>query len=162
MYSGLLHPFWVVFLPSNLLTIPPQIWRLFSSFLLTGPKFGIMYDPYFCEQLCGYPRWAYTDKFGKCTRMEADLKQRHPDSHGQLTFTRILSLYGQPFWWATEVLFAPYLFRTPRISARTVSSSCWRFLKMRKITLALRAGPSFAINPKGLPAVWAWWYFLWE
>ena len=27
--------------------MPPQLWRLFSSFLLTGPQLGIIMDPYF-------------------------------------------------------------------------------------------------------------------
>lgn len=29
-------------------TIPPQIWRALTTFLVSGPKLGIIMDPYFC------------------------------------------------------------------------------------------------------------------
>lgn len=29
---------------------PPQIWRLFTAFLITKPKFAILLDPYFLYQ----------------------------------------------------------------------------------------------------------------
>jgi hypothetical protein len=38
---------WVIFHPSMLWKIPPELWRLVSSFLLTGPQLGLILDPYF-------------------------------------------------------------------------------------------------------------------
>ena len=39
----------MVFLPYKIFTIRtvPQIWRLITNFLITGPKFGMILDPYF-------------------------------------------------------------------------------------------------------------------
>ncbi|KAI9757276.1 MAG: hypothetical protein M1815_001634 [Lichina confinis] len=47
VYSGILSGAWVVLYYSSLFKFPPQLWRLLTSFLVTGPKFGILLDPYF-------------------------------------------------------------------------------------------------------------------
>jgi Derlin-2/3 len=38
---------WVLFHPSFLWKIPPDLWRLVSSFILTTPGLGLILDPYF-------------------------------------------------------------------------------------------------------------------
>jgi hypothetical protein len=40
---------WVVFFKDTIFTVKqiPQIWRLVTPFLITGPKFGLLMDPYF-------------------------------------------------------------------------------------------------------------------
>ncbi len=47
--DGLINPYYVVFLREKLLTLTsvPQIWRLVTPFILTGPKLGLLLDPYF-------------------------------------------------------------------------------------------------------------------
>ncbi|KAJ5081384.1 hypothetical protein NUU61_009648 [Penicillium alfredii] len=47
VYGGALSGYHVVFLPRNLLKLPPQIWRLASPFLLTGPQISFIFDLYF-------------------------------------------------------------------------------------------------------------------
>lgn len=49
MHGGFLHAYHVVFLRESIFTVSrlPQLWRLVSPFLLTGPKFGLLMDPYF-------------------------------------------------------------------------------------------------------------------
>jgi len=49
VHGGLLHPIYVIFLQDAIFTVKklPQLWRLISPFLLTGPKFGLLMDPYF-------------------------------------------------------------------------------------------------------------------
>lgn len=47
-WSDILSPYYFVFLPYKILRLGmPQLWRLFTPFLLTGPKLGILMDPYF-------------------------------------------------------------------------------------------------------------------
>jgi len=38
----------VYFTPWVFGKFPPELWRLVTSFLLTGPKLGMLMDPYFC------------------------------------------------------------------------------------------------------------------
>ncbi|EUC42690.1 hypothetical protein COCMIDRAFT_102859 [Bipolaris oryzae ATCC 44560] len=51
-YGGILNLYHVVFATQYVFTTKmiPQLWRLFSAFLLTKPKFGILLDPYFLYQ----------------------------------------------------------------------------------------------------------------
>jgi membrane associated rhomboid family serine protease len=46
---GVINPFYVVFVQYYILTLRtfPQIWRLVTPFLLTGPGLGLLLDPYF-------------------------------------------------------------------------------------------------------------------
>ncbi|KAK5134917.1 hypothetical protein LTR08_006007 [Meristemomyces frigidus] len=48
-WMGLINPYYVVFLRHKLLTLTalPEVWRLVTPFILTGPKFGLLMDPYF-------------------------------------------------------------------------------------------------------------------
>lgn len=49
MHSHFLDPIYVAFFSQTIFTVRqiPQIWRLVTSFLVTGPKFGLLMDPYF-------------------------------------------------------------------------------------------------------------------
>ncbi|KAF2788488.1 DER1-domain-containing protein [Melanomma pulvis-pyrius CBS 109.77] len=51
-YSGMINLSYYVFLSDYIFTIRqvPQVWRLFTSFLITKPKFAILLDPYFLYQ----------------------------------------------------------------------------------------------------------------
>ncbi|ORY16184.1 Der1-like family-domain-containing protein [Clohesyomyces aquaticus] len=51
-YSGMINFSNYVFFMDYIFTIKmvPQLWRLFTSFLITKPKFGIILDPYFLYQ----------------------------------------------------------------------------------------------------------------
>ncbi|TEA17955.1 Derlin-2 [Colletotrichum sidae] len=44
---GLVSGYWFIFMPDYLFRIPPQIWRLGTNFLLTGPQLGLLFDSYF-------------------------------------------------------------------------------------------------------------------
>lgn len=46
---GLIQPYLVVFIRYKVFTITavPQLWRLITSLILTGPKLGMILDPYF-------------------------------------------------------------------------------------------------------------------
>lgn len=46
---GFIDPYYVVFLSYKVFTYKtlPQVWRLVTPFILTGPKIGLLMDPYF-------------------------------------------------------------------------------------------------------------------
>ncbi|EMC97323.1 hypothetical protein BAUCODRAFT_147423 [Baudoinia panamericana UAMH 10762] len=48
-WLGLIQPAYVVFLRDRVFTLVriPQIWRVVTAFILTGPKLGMILDPYF-------------------------------------------------------------------------------------------------------------------
>ena len=46
-WMGLIDPYYVVFLRYKVFAFLPQIWRIVTPFILTGPKFGLLMDPYF-------------------------------------------------------------------------------------------------------------------
>lgn len=46
-YAGIIPFAPLVFLPYRLLRLPPEIWRVATSFLITGPGLSIILDPYF-------------------------------------------------------------------------------------------------------------------
>ena len=47
VYTGFLQPYYLYFHWATLVGLPPQIWRLVTSYLLTQPKLAIILDPYF-------------------------------------------------------------------------------------------------------------------
>ncbi|KAK3351334.1 Der1-like family-domain-containing protein [Neurospora tetraspora] len=49
-HFGLLPIDWIYFDESRLFKLPPEIWRLVTSFLLSSPQLGIVLDPYFAYQ----------------------------------------------------------------------------------------------------------------
>ena len=44
---GLIDPYYVVFLRYKVFAVLPQVWRIVTPFILTGPKLGLLMDPYF-------------------------------------------------------------------------------------------------------------------
>jgi len=46
-WMGFIDPYYVVFLRYKLFSALPQLWRLVTAFILTGPKFSLLMDPYF-------------------------------------------------------------------------------------------------------------------
>ena len=44
---GLIDPYYVVFLRYKVFALVPQLWRIVTPFILTGPKLGLLMDPYF-------------------------------------------------------------------------------------------------------------------
>ncbi len=55
VYTGFVSFYSVMFHLPYFYKFPPQLWRLFSSFLITGPDLGIIFDTYFCklQRICG-------------------------------------------------------------------------------------------------------------
>ncbi|KAM3072007.1 hypothetical protein ACMFMG_008473 [Clarireedia jacksonii] len=47
VYTRMLPGYYVVFYLASLLKFPPQLWRLLTPFLITGPDLGILFDTYF-------------------------------------------------------------------------------------------------------------------
>lgn len=50
VHFGILPYTWFYFHYLEIFKIPPQIWRFFTSYLVTGPKLGIVMDTYFVYQ----------------------------------------------------------------------------------------------------------------
>jgi Derlin-2/3 len=51
VHTELIAFYYVAYVQPLILQMPPkwpQIWRVVTPFLITGPKFGILMDPYFC------------------------------------------------------------------------------------------------------------------
>lgn len=48
VYSGLLSGYYAVFLPGRIFKLLPEIWRVATPFLLTGPNLSFFFDLYFC------------------------------------------------------------------------------------------------------------------
>ncbi len=49
VHMGLMPYAWFYFTADRLFRIPPEIWRPFTSFLLSSPQLGIILDPYFSK-----------------------------------------------------------------------------------------------------------------
>ncbi|EEY14092.1 conserved hypothetical protein [Verticillium alfalfae VaMs.102] len=47
VYLGALPAHWLTFMPEKLFTFPPQAWRIWSNFLVTGPQLSLLFDTYF-------------------------------------------------------------------------------------------------------------------
>ncbi|KAK4246293.1 Der1-like family-domain-containing protein [Corynascus novoguineensis] len=50
VHFGFVSYAWFYFTEDRLLRFPPEIWRLATNFFLSGPKLGIIMDPYFAYQ----------------------------------------------------------------------------------------------------------------
>ncbi|TQS33105.1 hypothetical protein Golomagni_06561 [Golovinomyces magnicellulatus] len=138
-WSGLVDGSSFFYYPPAVWKFPPQLWRLFTGFCITGKDLSIIFDTYFLysymSQLeTGHPRTAKTE-----------------DMLWYLTFvggTILVGLSHYPVYihHCLEPYFAhaactPSLRETnPLISARIVSVPLQlsRFLELRKITPALR------------------------
>ncbi|KAJ5179616.1 hypothetical protein N7492_002826 [Penicillium capsulatum] len=47
VYSGVLSGYYAVFLPGRIFKLFPEIWRVATPFLLTGPNLSFFFDLYF-------------------------------------------------------------------------------------------------------------------
>ncbi|KAK2025004.1 DER1-domain-containing protein [Colletotrichum zoysiae] len=47
LFMGFVNGYWFYFAPDLLFKIPPQIWRIATNFLITGPNLSLLFDPYF-------------------------------------------------------------------------------------------------------------------
>lgn len=63
-YGGILPLMPLVFSGYRILRFPPEIWRMVTAFLITGPNLSIIFDPYFCKHaITLWTREAPTDKY---------------------------------------------------------------------------------------------------
>lgn len=109
---GFIDPYYIVFLGYKVFTIRevPQLWRILTTFVLTGPKFGLIMDPYFL----------YT--YGSQLEMHAARFTGPGDFFVYLIFVAfvILVSFGGP---RSSPLFLFCFHRKPRISARLAYNS---------------------------------------
>jgi Derlin-2/3 len=47
VYTGMLPGYYVIWHTPYILQFPPQLWRLVTSFLITGKDLSILFDTYF-------------------------------------------------------------------------------------------------------------------
>jgi hypothetical protein len=140
VYTGMLHWSYVVWHTPYVWQFPPQIWRLVTSFLMTGKDLSIIFDTYFCML-----------HFGTGCRMSAIINLSTVYTYGSKLETAS-PRFSQPGDFMTYLLFvcftilvgiflllfASFLWHLT-LSARIVQfPQLLRFLEMRKITLALR------------------------
>lgn len=75
VYGHLLSGQYVIFyLPWVFMKLPPQLWRIVTSFWLTGPGLGILLDPYFCKSEFSSPSDEFADRL-QCIHMAALLRR---------------------------------------------------------------------------------------
>jgi membrane associated rhomboid family serine protease len=141
-WTGFLPISWLVFHPYYLWKFPPEIWRLPTSFLLTGPKMSILFDTYFLYQYMsqlemGHPKFP-----------------RKEDLLWYLLFVSGVVVVGVFFLF----LLGPIncLLVAPRISARIVDSYSYSG-SWKRGRSPLHLGQPIIRKTRGLPAVWAWW-----
>ncbi|KAK1074266.1 hypothetical protein LTR12_002241 [Friedmanniomyces endolithicus] len=96
-WMGLINPYYVVFLREKLLTFTsvPQIWRLVTPFILTGPKLGLLLDPYFL----------YT--YGSQLELEASRFTQPGDFFMYLVFVAAVILLLGGVWLQGILLLSP-------------------------------------------------------
>ncbi|KAK0940451.1 hypothetical protein LTR29_008039 [Friedmanniomyces endolithicus] len=96
-WMGLINPYYVVFLREKLLTLTsvPQIWRLVTPFILTGPKLGLLLDPYFL----------YT--YGSQLELEASRFTQPGDFFMYLVFVATVILLLGGVWLQGILLLSP-------------------------------------------------------
>jgi hypothetical protein len=137
---------WIYFHYLELFRLPPQIWRLVTSFMLTSPQLGIVMDTYFVFQYASQLETTHP-KFG-----------RKEDFLWYLVFCGAVIIVRQPPP-QTPLLFFPF----PRLHTSYICPDSEvplllsRFLKMREITPALRPVHHSQYLVKDRSAVWAWW-----
>ena len=106
---GFIDPYYVVFLRYRVFTFAnvPELWRVITTFILTGPKFGLIMDPYFL----------YT--YGSQLETEAARFSQPGDFFVYLIFVAVVILVSSPSA-TTSPLHSTSL--QPRISARPAFS----------------------------------------
>lgn len=68
LYFGFIPSQWLGWHASYILRFPPQIWRLVTGFLITGPQLGLLFDTYFFYKAAsdletGHPRLRRKEDF---------------------------------------------------------------------------------------------------
>ncbi|KAJ3496857.1 hypothetical protein NLG97_g2344 [Lecanicillium saksenae] len=68
LYFGFIPSHWLGYESSLILRFPPQIWRLATGFLITGPQLGLLFDTYFfykaaSDMETGHPRMRRKEDF---------------------------------------------------------------------------------------------------
>ena len=144
-YLNVIPFYYVLFIKETFIQFPPQIWRLVTAFLITGPKFGIIFDTYFC--MCHTrPQTVTTADSGIVYTYGSKLEKASPKFTQPGDFLTYILFVCTVIVVSIIILFLYYLIPlAPHITARIVHCpQLLRFLKMRKITPAASTGPSFA------------------
>lgn len=130
VHFGILPYTWFYFHYLEIFKIPPQIWRFFTSFLITGPQLGIIMDTYFVYQ--------YTSQL-ETTHPKFSRKE---DLLWYMVFCSsviIVSLTADTCVPTTASPLAHSFYSTSYICPDSeILPLLSRFLKMREITPALR------------------------
>lgn len=66
VHSGLVNYMRVMYMTPLLFKFPPELWRLLSSFILTGGGFNFVFDLYFSKSTLFMPFESSADGF-KCS-----------------------------------------------------------------------------------------------
>lgn len=122
VYAGLLSPRYILFVaPWVYKKFPPEIWRLATSFWLTGPQLGMVFDPFLL--------WTY----GSNLERDSPRFSRKGDFFVYVVFVHLLILVGVLHAYFLCLLhlipYAAIVYIEPLISARAAFPSCsgsWR------------------------------------
>ena len=138
--------YWIVFIKENILTFRqiPEIWRLATAFFITGPKLGMILDPYFL----------YTYSSGLETTSSS--MSAPGDYFMYLIFVCtviIVSIHHTSHEPSRHEFSCSY---KPHISARTVLFKLSRFLELREIAPVLHS-IYHSQYYRGVCGVQAWW-----
>ena len=132
-WMGLISPYYSVFVRDRVFTLTriPEIWRLVTPFILTGPKFGLLMDPYFL----------YT--YGSQLETEAARFTQPGDFFMYLVFVAAIILVS-PAIKTPSLTFSPsspppkHYYTNPRnICPSSFNISCERFLNRGRKPLVL-------------------------
>jgi hypothetical protein len=162
----------MIFIPQYIFTLRmfPQIWRLVTSFLITGPQLGMILDPYFLFTYCSNlettaARFSQPGDFfvylvfcaviilvcrataTGCTLALNSLPHLMRPSRSCLKPN--VPPVASPTDPSTRSLISCLSFDKPRISARPANYSCHGSWKRGRLPLHCAARSSFAINPRG-------------
>nr|POE65162.1 hypothetical protein CFP56_34830 [Quercus suber] len=135
VWTGFVSPSLVVFLKYRVFTFTslPQLWRLITPFFLTGPKLGLLLDPYFL----------FT--YGKSLETEGARFVRPGDFFVYLVFVACMILVSDP---QVDVSLVPPLYTTTTSKYLPVQphTSCNGSWNRGRLPPVLRRRSSFA-NP---------------
>lgn len=136
VHGGLLNPMSIVFYPPWILKFPPEIWRLLSSFILTGGGFSFVFDLYFST--LPFPvRFTCSLTTGQVYTYASGLELNSPrftqpgDFFTYVAFVATVILVGACFIFLLHpqytlssvfLLFSHFSCSNPHISARPVHS----------------------------------------
>lgn len=125
VWMGLISPYYVFFVKDYIFTIRrfPQIWRCLTTFILTGPKIGLILDPYFL----------YT--YGSRLETTSPAFSQPGDFFVYLVFVALVILVSLLYAIVFRLLYTSFSSK-PRISARTVRfSNCHGSWKRGRLPL---------------------------